>query len=94
MSKINLMSMMAKTGPKPPKDPKPPKTNGAGNGNGTDNGNGNGNGTLWYVICNEGTVEIVKEGYVGGHEELHTPFDTKKEAENWVNSEYPNNKKC
>lgn len=48
---------------------------------------------LWYVVCNNGTVEIVKENDIGDSEELYTPFETRREATEWVNQNYPD-KKC
>lgn len=56
-------------------------------------GAGKGGGNLWYVICREGKVEIVMEKDIGNGVELHTPIETKKEAIEWVNQNYPD-KKC
>lgn len=72
------MHMMAKGGGTPPIEQ-----------NGPDSGDGN----LWYVICRNGNVEIVKESNIGNGEALWTPFATKKEAYEWANQEYPD-KKC
>ncbi len=57
------------------------------------NGPIKGGGNRWYVICRNGKVKIVKEGNVGGYEELHTPFETKREAIDYVSQNY-SDKKC
>ncbi len=56
-------------------------------------GTGGGGGNFWYVICRKGNVEIVKEKDIDNGEELTTPFETKKEANEWVAHNYPD-KKC
>ncbi len=55
-------------------------------------GGGGGGGNLWYVICRNGKVAIVKEGDVGIYKELHTPFETKQDAIDYVSQNHSNGK--
>lgn len=97
MPKQDSMYCMAKPGVTRPEKPKTTTiedddfdSNDSSNSGKGENGN---NGLkLWYVICNEGTVEIVEESNVGSAEELHTPFETKREAIEWAEQNYKDRK--
>lgn len=49
-------------------------------------------GELWYIICIKGKVRIVKERNKNDGKELYPPFETKKEATEWANHNYPDEK--